>query len=354
MMVTEHAIGSHELVVWATDEGSGLHAAIAVHRAYPAIALGQVTFRPAGEDSSEAVLEALERSRRLTDAARTLEVPVAGASVVVSGAPGRPGHRRAMDAIGRIMTRLDRQIWLIPGPGSTPEDLSIVGRQWALVAGAQPADHHLPPAARGAVASARTALRRQTDGGFAGSSVLVLGAGRLGEVVDRMLAAQDARVMIADRDDVARAASLADEVDGVLVQWTDALTTSCDVMMPCTANLALSVEAVEMLRCSVLVGPADGQLEDEAISSTIAARGIVWVPEVLAGAGALMAAAREMGVAHVRQDVDSDSAYISRVTAEILDAAESDGIEPRVVLEQRGLQSPGSPDGGPGASAQAA
>ena len=31
MNVTERTIGSHELVMWVTDEASGLRAAVAVH-----------------------------------------------------------------------------------------------------------------------------------------------------------------------------------------------------------------------------------------------------------------------------------------------------------------------------------
>jgi len=71
----------------------------------------------------------------------------------------------------------------------------------------------------------------------------------------------------------------------------------------------------------VLAGPADGQLAGPEVAATLAACGIVWVPELLAGAGGLLSAAREMGVGDLRGDADADTTRIADVTVAMLDDA---------------------------------
>lgn len=341
MTITERAIGSHDLVVWATDDASGLQAAIAVHTAEPATALAAVTMG-AFPDPTVAMVEAMRRAEAGGEAAAALGVPVAGASVVVLGGDDRPGRVRVFRALGHVLQRLERELWVMPGACTAPGDLALVAESWPLVAGACPSNHHLPPEARGAVAAARAARVHRGERGLARARVLVLGADRLGAGVALMLAAQNAHVLVSDPDPHL-AAMLADEVDGEVIPHGDALTTECDVLMPCRSGLALTVADVEGLRCTVLAGPADRQLAQPEVSPTLAARGITWVPEAISAAGAVMAAAREMGLPGVRHDVDADTARIVAITEQVLATADELRVDPSVVV-RRAAALPGVPD----------
>lgn len=317
MNVTERTIGSHELVMWVTDEDSGMRAAVALHTPQTP-ALGQLVRTPSA-DPTDAVLDALRRSEIATRRARLLGVPVGGgAAVLVGGADGDAVYT----AFGEVLERLHGRLWVMPGPGTTPADLERAGAVHGCIAGAAAGTELLPPEARGAVAAARAAWAHVSDAAnLSGARVVVLGAGRVGAGAARMLAGQDARVVIADPDP-RRAAALAAEVDGMTLDADAALTAHCDVLMPCADGLALRAAQVEALRCVVVAGPADGQLADPEVAQTLAACGIVWVPELLAGSGGLLSAAREMGLGDLRADADADTTRIAGVTAAVLSAAE--------------------------------
>ncbi|MFN8122885.1 MAG: hypothetical protein U0237_10710 [Thermoleophilia bacterium] len=336
MNVTERSIGSHDLVMWATDETSGMQAAVALHTSQ-APALGQLVHDPAA-DPTDAILGALRRSELATRRARLLGVPVGGAAAVLAGGAHGPA---LFTAFGRVLERLEGRLWVMPGPGCGPADLQVAARVRDCVAGAAEGADLLPAEARGAVAAARSAwIHVSGDANLAGARVVVLGTGRIAAGAARMLAGQDAVVVIAgaDRD---RAAALAAEVDGAVAAVEDALAGECDVLMPCSDGLALRAGQVEALRCRVMAGPADGQLADPDVARTLAACGIVWVPEVLAGAGGLLSAAREMGLGDLRGDADSDTTRIASVTSAVLAAA--DDLDTAAALERVADATPPTP-----------
>lgn len=335
MNVTERSIGSHDLVLWATDPASGMRAAVALHT--PAVpALGHLVHDPAG-DPTEAILGALRRSELATRRARLLGVPVGGAATVLAGG----GGPAVFAAFGRLLDRLDGRLWVTPGPGCAPEDLQATAGVCNRVAGAAEGADLLPAEARGAVAAARSAWAHVSDNAnLSGARVVVLGAGRTAAGAARMLAGQDAEVVIAHRDRP-RAAALAAEVDGTTLDPVEALAAHCDILMPCADGLALRAEQVEALRCRVVAGPADGQLADPDVARTLAACGIVWVPEILAGAGGLLSAAREIGVGDLRGDADADTTRIASVTAAVLAAA--DDLDTVAALERVAAPTPPPP-----------
>ncbi|MCC6830598.1 MAG: hypothetical protein IT200_04560 [Thermoleophilia bacterium] len=336
MNVTERSIGSHDLVMWATDETSGMQAAVALHTAQTP-ALGQLVHDPSG-DPTDAILGALRRSERATRRARLLGVPAGGAAAVLAG--GAPGPA-LFTAFGHVLDRLEGRLWVMPGPGCTPADLQVAAAVRDRVAGAAEGADLLPAEARGAVAAARSAWAHGSgNANLAGARGVVLGAGRIAAGAARMLAGQDALVVIADADP-ARGAALAAEVDGVTATPAAAIASGCDVLMPCADGVRLRAGQVEALRCRVVAGPADGQLADPDVARTLAACGIVWVPEVLAGAGGLLSAAREIGLGDLRGDADSDTTRIASVTSAVLAAA--DDLDTAAALERVADATPPTP-----------
>ncbi|MFN8111464.1 MAG: hypothetical protein U0Y82_16740, partial [Thermoleophilia bacterium] len=324
MRITERAIGADELVVWATDDATGLRAALAMPRAATRPCLAALTLAPHA-DSTEAVRDALRRAHRMDHGLRLLGISAAGASLVVMAPEDHPRRADLCDALGHFLARLGRDVAVMPGPGTGHADLMAVAAAWPRVAGASPADHHLPPEARGAVAAARTAHQHLTGAGLGRARGEVLGPDRPGTGVARMLAAHDARVYVADPD--ARcAAVLADEVGGQAVPMDAALRSDCEILMPCLPGLRLTAADAEGLGCRILVGPADDQLEGPEVATALAARGILWLPEALAGAGSILAASGELHLPGAVRDVDSDTARVVELTQTMLTASDRTGV----------------------------
>lgn len=75
------------------------------------------------------------------------------------------------------------------------------------------------------------------------------------------------------------------------LEWVEpdkALGTAADVLVPAAVGGVLSPETVEGIGARLVVGPANNQLTDDRVADTLAARGIVWIPDFVAGAGGVV------------------------------------------------------------------
>jgi leucine dehydrogenase len=94
-------------------------------------------------------------------------------------------------------------------------------------------------------------------------------------------------VVVADVDATA-ATRLAEEL-GVDVADPDAiLATECDVVSPCALGGALNDRTIPDLRCRVVCGAANNQLERPEHAAAVAARGIVYAPDYVVNAGGII------------------------------------------------------------------
>ncbi len=125
---------------------------------------------------------------------------------------------------------------------------------------------------------------------LAGRSFAVLGLGRVGERVARLLAAAGARLVAADVDPAKQA--LAGELGGAWVSPADCLTAAVDVLVPAALGGLLTAATVPELRCSAVAGPANNQLDAPATAGLLHDRGILWAPDFVVSAGGVIHGAR--------------------------------------------------------------
>src|SRR5262249_18901675 len=116
---------------------------------------------------------------------------------------------------------------------------------------------------------------------LAGRSVLVQGAGAVGEVLARELAEAGARVLVSDVDD-ARAIAAGCET----VPPEHALETEVDVYSPCAVGGTLNAESIPLLACRAVVGCANNQLAEPEDAERLHARGILYAPDYVVNARA--------------------------------------------------------------------
>jgi leucine dehydrogenase len=126
-----------------------------------------------------------------------------------------------------------------------------------------------------------------------GRSVAVVGLGRVGGKLARLLAEEGASLVVADVDESKRA--LADELGA---RWTDpdsALTAEVDVLAPCALGGVLDEETVPALRCQAIAGAANNQLASDDVARELHGRGILWAPDFVANAGGIINISVEFG-----------------------------------------------------------
>ncbi|MCX4854475.1 hypothetical protein OG426_50585 [Streptomyces canus] len=120
----------------------------------------------------------------------------------------------------------------------------------------------------------------------AGRSIGVIGLGAVGAHVARLLSRAGARLVVTDIDPATR--SLAEEVGARWVDPDNALTMEVDILVPAALGGLLTARTVPLLRCAAVAGPAKTQLDEPATARLLAARGILWAPDVVVSAGGVI------------------------------------------------------------------
>jgi leucine dehydrogenase len=121
-----------------------------------------------------------------------------------------------------------------------------------------------------------------------GRSVLVQGVGGVGAPLARRLAADGARLLLVDAIR-GRAEVLAREIGAEVVAPEQAYTTECDVFAPCAIGAILNERSIGRLRCRVVAGSANNQLERDADAELLHKRGILYAPDFVINAGGAIA-----------------------------------------------------------------
>jgi leucine dehydrogenase len=121
-----------------------------------------------------------------------------------------------------------------------------------------------------------------------------------------------------------------------------ALAAPTDVLVPAAVGGVLAEDTVPGLRCGVVVGPANNQLTDDTVAERLHARGIVWVPDYVVGAGGVIHATamslRGRTHAQALAEVDRIGATVSTLLA----TARRDGRTPHAAaLRLAGDRGPG-------------
>ncbi|MBW2262470.1 MAG: Glu/Leu/Phe/Val dehydrogenase [Deltaproteobacteria bacterium] len=167
-----------------------------------------------------------------------------------------------------------------------------------------------------------------------GASVAVQGVGELGRPLVEHLVEAGARVLAADTSDAALEA-----LPDVVTRGSagSILRTQCDVLAPCAVGGILDGQAIDELRCKLIVGGANNQLasssemDEYLMAKRIADRGILFVPDWIVNAGGVIQGKME----HVKgPEFDLDEALsaaegtIPQNVKHVLAIARREGITP--------------------------
>jgi glutamate dehydrogenase/leucine dehydrogenase len=270
---------------------------VAVHSTALGPALGGTRILPYPDEAS-AVIDVLRLAEGMTLKAAAAGLHVGGGKAVIIGDPRRDKTEGLMRAYAEVVDSLGGTYYTAEDVGTTTADMDLLHaftpHVLGLSAGNGGSGDPSPFTSRGVVAAMRSAWEALTGAPtLAGARVMVQGAGKVGAGVVRLLAAEGARVAVADVDPVA-VARLDVEVGAAPVPPERALLECCDVLSPCALGGALSETTVPDLRCRLICGAANNQLACDDMADVIAGRGIIYVPDFIANAGGLMAVADEL------------------------------------------------------------
>ncbi|MGC0335392.1 Glu/Leu/Phe/Val dehydrogenase dimerization domain-containing protein [Streptomyces sp. SLBN-8D4] len=285
---------SHELVQVVRGRRSGLAITIAIHSTALGPAAGgcRIAHYP---DPAAAITDALRLAAAMTEKNALAGLDHGGAKAVVAlPTTTRPtGAERTalLHDLGDAIESLGGRYLAGPDVGSSPVDMSVIGERTPYVCCRPVADGGSGDSSFHTARGALAALGAVADEVFgspelAGRTFGVIGLGAVGAHVARLLARAGARLVVTDINPATR--SLAEEVDATWVGPDNALATEVDVLVPAALGGLLTARTVPLLRCAAVAGPANNQLDEPATARLLAARGILWAPDVVVSAGGVI------------------------------------------------------------------
>ena len=320
------ARGSARCRLWS-DPASGLRAILVIDDLTLGPAAGGVRTR-VYPSLGAAAEDCAKLARAMTIKCALAGLDAGGAKLVVMDQPelDRP---RAFARLGQLVDELDGQFRTAGDLGTTKRDLEAMATNCRFV---HTDESGLADAVAGALLRCIEACASTRGVAVASLCVAVQGVGVIGEAVARRLAAAGARILLADLDRD-RALRVASELGAERADPLALLTANTDILAPCAVGGVIGGEEARTLRAWAVCGAANNILADDSAAKILSDRGVLFVPDPVASAGAVIE-----GVGRSVMGLEDPGPLIDAlgVTAlEILRESATSGEPTPVVAERR-------------------
>lgn len=321
----------HEQVVFVADLAAGLRAVIAIHSTALGPSLGGVRFWDYPDEAS-AVHDVLRLSEAMSLKAAAAGLHQGGGkAVVLWSEPRRARSPELLRALGRAIHELGGRYLAAEDVGATTADMDGIATVTPWVTGvsesAGGSGDPSPVTALGVHLAMRAAAQeRWGHPSLRDRHVVVQGAGHVGAALCGLLVRDGATVAVADVDD-AKVRELVRTVGVDAIPVEDTVTEPCAVLAPCALGSVVSEATVGALRCEIVCGGANNQLESEAMDDALSDRGILYAPDFVANAGGILNLAEEL-TGYSRDRALASTARIEATMTRVFATAREWGIAP--------------------------
>lgn len=273
---------AHRVVV-VRDANSGLRAITAIDNVTLGPGFGGIRTM-VYPSTTAAFVDAQKLAAAMTLKCAIAGLPAGGAKTIVIDHPGMK-RAEAFRQLGRYIQDLGGLYRCAGDLGTTAEDLGHVAEFTTYV---NTTGEMLGTSTGiGIVNCIRACADHRGLGGLQGLRVAIQGCGLIGAGVARMLHAAGATVIVADVS-AARAQALADELGASAVAADAIFAQDVDIVAPCAVGNVISPDVAASLKAWAVCGGANNQLTGDAVAGDLAVRGVLYIPDFLASAGAVI------------------------------------------------------------------
>lgn len=281
-----------DILFWS-DPASGLQAVAAIHDTSLGPALGGI--RTCSYSSRMEAVEDVKRlARGMTHKCALSGLPAGGGKVVVLDQP-QMKRGAAFRALGSRIESLGGRLRTARDLGTTSKDLREVAATTSYVTTAAGISCEFldEMAAEGVFVCAGTCLDVLGISEWNRVRIAIQGLGGVGLRLAMRVAKLGAEVIACDTD-ASHADRAVDDIGLTLVSPEALYDVQCEVFAPCAVGGVINKETIPRLRCRVVAGAANNQLEDDECGDELARRNILYAPDFIANAGAVMAGGAKM------------------------------------------------------------
>jgi leucine dehydrogenase len=320
----------HEGVHIFRDPACGLTAVIAVHSTALGPSAGGVRFWHYA-DKSAAITDALRLSRGMSYKNAMAGLPMGGGKGVILAGEDRVKTPELIAGFGRAVDSLGGRYITAQDVGMSEADMMALSQVTRYVSGLPPKNGGAggdpgPSTAQGVFLGVKAAIRHRLGVDSAKDvRIAIQGVGSVGGGLARRLAAEGARLTIADVN-ADRAMMLAQEIGATAVHADEIMTVDADVFSPNALGAILNKESIGRLKAGIAAGGANNQLATRADGSRVLERGILYAPDYVINAGGIINVALEYLGQGDREEVNNRIEQIPARLTGIWQESERTGI----------------------------
>jgi leucine dehydrogenase len=289
---------NHEQVVYCNDPLSGLKAIIAIHNTALGPALGGCRMYPY-KSEDEALVDVLRLSRGMTYKASISNLNLGGGKAVIIGDPNTDKSEILLRSFGKFVQSLGGKYITAEDVGMSVHDMEYIRMETEHVTGIKRAmggsgDPSILTAL-GVFVGIKAALKKRLSiQSIKGLKIGIQGFGKVGYYLSSHLQNEGAQVFGNDINEEALN-RVVDEFGVIPVGGDELMSMDLDVFSPCAMGAIINPASIESLKCSVIAGAANNQLEEEnRDAKLLKEKEIMYVPDYVINAGGLINVANEL------------------------------------------------------------
>ena len=289
---------NHEQVIYCNDPSSGLKAIIAIHSTALGPALGGCRMYPY-KNEEDALIDVLRLSKGMTYKASIANLNLGGGKAVIIADPKKDKSEVLLRSFGKFVNSLNGKYITAEDVGMSVHDMEYIRMETKHVTGLKSAmggsgDPSILTAL-GVYIGMQAALKKKLNIiSMKDLKVGVQGLGKVGYYLCNHL--KDAGAEIYGYDiDKSKLNKAIEDFGLIPISNDELLSMDLDIFSPCALGAIINPASIKTLKCSVIAGAANNQLEKESRDSKLLLKkGIMYVPDYVINAGGLMNVANEL------------------------------------------------------------
>ena len=318
----------HEQLVVCTDPSVGLKAFIAVHDTTLGPACGGCRIWP-HRTEEEAIEDVLRLSRAMTYKSAAAELALGGGKALIIADPHTDKTEALLRAFGRYVDTLGGRFIVTEDVGATPKDMEYVALETKHVVG-------LPTSMGGSgetsvmtglgVCLGMKACAKEKWGSdsLGGRTIAIQGFGNVASNLASHLLKEEVQLVVTDIYE--GALNRARDLGATIVGPDEIYDVECDIFSPNALGGVLNSETIPRLKCDIVAGGANNQLQGLEDAETLTHRGILYAPDYIINAGGIINASCEVGAKYSEARARQKTERIYDTTQRVIHIAAKEGI----------------------------
>lgn len=320
----------HEQLVFCHDEAIGLKAIIAVHNTVLGPSMGG-TRMWSYQSEEEAVKDALRLSRGMTFKNAIAGLNIGGGKAVIIGDAKKIKTEALMRRFGKFVHSLNGKYWTAEDVNMSARDMEYIHMETPYVTGIPESmggsGDPSPVTAYGVfIGMKASAKKAYGSDSLKGKKIIVQGAGNVGTYLIEYLVKEGAEIFVSDIfEDKVKAVTTKFDVN--VADPEKLYGMEMDIYAPCALGATLNSHTIPQLKCAIVAGAANNQLDDEdSDAKKLKERGIIYAPDFLINSGGITNVYYEQQGNYNKQRVYQQTERIYDVCHEVLELAENDNV----------------------------